>query len=1023
MTKFSRIARTSLFARMSLLFGLLVTVPLVISGILLSLGGFRIVNQSGQQVADAGNTAVTRMTDQFQKSADTALNNAANSLADMTEKKLGETRDQTLSVAKKKFKDHTANLQGEGEKAMEDATNTMVGVANIELSRSLERVSNNSRGSLQNMKRLFGNQMKAQLKEQAEPIRSETRRVVLGSWKLSASRRAGSVIDHARDRIQQLVQRLQYPIRRSEIVLLDPDLGIADTLRRFVNSGSHYVLRSMVVDPTGNEVARWPDEGNTDPVDWSKENSPEARTRDALIRSGNSYNVEPARKDAKTGKWIIRIAHKVPTMETAPDAVPAPADPAAAQAMMENRAPSSFVVVDYSLDKLVEDAVLDPPDKMQIYLIDASDGTVISARQASAINGAARNILDRLPKTADELSKYEEQPFFFDYSTGDGTKMLGIARYWKDNKDWSVVTQPEADVLEPVQGLEAGINQAWEKSLKTVDGRGGSEIDKIVGATRAANQAGLAASRANMEKRKKELIARLKRSLDAEQERTLQTLSKDLNNSVQQQKKATSEGLVRDAKEHAREALHQVQKDAVQSRTQASEAITAESRKIARRAAAQSLMNSAWLIPLFLILALFLATLTARSLVKPINQLVQGTQALATGDYSQRIKIRGDDELARLAGAFNNMAAAVEIAQAELQQSHDSLSAEKARIEGIVQSSPDGLVMLQPSGLVAFMNPTAIELLGVAREQLPPEPFPLGALPPVAAERLQQCLDKVREGEGVQEYEIQEPERCVLQLRSVDLMSPSGRSYGCLLHLHDITHERVIDEMKSDFISLVSHELRTPLTSILGFSSYMLTGRMGEVPEAQKTALESINRQAKRLSAIISDFLDVSRIESGKIEMRKEPVPVASIATRVLEDLRPQAADKHIRFVTQAHEGPYPLVAVGDEQRIAQVFTNLVGNALKFTDPEGSVSVDISRDNGELLCKVVDTGCGIPPDELDRVFDRFYQVEKVVTRKTGGTGLGLAIVKNIVEAHGGKIWIESELGRGTAVSFTLPGAG
>ena len=295
-------------------------------------------------------------------------------------------------------------------------------------------------------------------------------------------------------------------------------------------------------------------------------------------------------------------------------------------------------------------------------------------------------------------------------------------------------------------------------------------------------------------------------------------------------------------------------------------------------------------------------------------------------------------------------------------------------------------------------------------------------LPPDAASRLQDCLEHGQAGEGVQEYEFGEPDRRGLQLRDVKLRSQSGRSYGRLLHLHDITRERVIDEMKSDFISLVSHELRTPLTSILGFSSYILTGRMGAVSDVQKTALESIHRQAKRLSAIISDFLDVSRIESGKIEMKKDVVAVNQVAGRVVEDLRLQWNEKSIQVSTHLNDQGGKLLAMGDEQRIAQVFTNLLGNALKFTDPDGSIDVNLSRQNGDLLCSVKDSGCGIPPDELDRVFDRFYQVEKVVTRKSGGTGLGLAIVKNIVEAHGGRIWIESQIGEGTQVSFTLPSA-
>src|SRR6185436_3402196 len=165
-------------------------------------------------------------------------------------------------------------------------------------------------------------------------------------------------------------------------------------------------------------------------------------------------------------------------------------------------------------------------------------------------------------------------------------------------------------------------------------------------------------------------------------------------------------------------------------------------------------------------------------------------------------------------------------------------------------------------------------------------------------------------------------QRRVLQVREVCLKSEQGHSYGRLLHVHYITRERVIDEMKTDFISLVSHELRTPLTSILGFSSYMLTGKLGQVSETQHTALDSIHRQAKRLSAIISDFLDISRIESGKIEMKKEPVPVAQVAGRVLEDLRPQATEKSIRVDTRVDDSDLPMVALGDEQRITQVFTN-----------------------------------------------------------------------------------------------------
>ena len=423
-------------------------------------------------------------------------------------------------------------------------------------------------------------------------------------------------------------------------------------------------------------------------------------------------------------------------------------------------------------------------------------------------------------------------------------------------------------------------------------------------------------------------------------------------------------------------------------------------------------------IPLFLVIALIAATLTARSIVRPVNELVEGTEALAQGRYDQRLPVSGDEEISRLGVAFNEMAAAVQSGQSELQLANEELIAEKERIEVILQNSPDGLAMIENSEQIALINAVARQLLSTPEAPLPEAPFRLSEISPELAERFRQCLRSSNVGEGPGEVEYEAPERRVLQVRAVCLRNRGDQGRWELLHLHDITRERVIDEMKSEFISLVSHELRTPLTSILGFSSYLLTGKLGDVAPGQRSALESIHRQARRLSAIISDFLDVSRIESGRIEMHQEPVRVDEIAARVLEDLRPQALEKHIHLDAHVENGQEPR-ALADEQRLGQVFINLIGNALKFTPDEGRVELHIRTEADHILCEVRDSGCGIPPDELSRVFDRFYQVEKVVTRKTGGTGLGLAIVKNIIESHGGRIWIESEVNRGTSVYFTL----
>lgn len=1023
MTKFQRIARTSLFARMSLLFGLLVTVPLVISGILLGLSGWSIVSDSGETVAEIGREALDKTSQQFGKIAQEQMTTAATTIAERNAERLDQTRMQTLQSAKKEFANHTSQLTKEGEAAVNDATGRMLSVAERELQRALKENEKASRKSLNQINDQFARRMREELASSQDPIRKQTKAALISSFETSAVRRLSQLVERRTSKINELILRLQLPLRTVDIVRPE-ETRIPGVLRRLIAGNQPEVLRAVLVSETGNEIGRWPDAENTpEGVDWAKPDTPEGRTRGMLFAQSKSWNEEPIRQDDRTKEWVIRVAHKIVSSSEPVETTPPPAadDPEAMQAMMENRQPTPFLVVDYRVKELALQAGADASEKMQLLLIHGSTGTVVSSRRPDQYNAVSRVIAEQLPKGPD-VANYKTAPFHFTYRYENGTTMLGRALYWGEGNIWAVVAQPEEDVMGAATSLEASINKAWEDSLQQVRKDGVAIVQRADKEAKGQNQRGREASQLAMREAVRTLKATLGRKLDNAEARLGVGLKRELDDVVKRAREGSTAEVSKEAKSQADAAAQEVLKQAKLASQEAGLEIQKRATQVGKRAATQSLLNSALLIPLFLVLALFLATLTARSLVKPINQLVLATQALAAGEYSKRIKVQGDDELARLAGAFNNMAAAIETGQAELQQSHDSLAAEKARIEGIVESSPDGLVLLEPSGQVAFMNPTAIELLGLQRSALPADPFPVSALPLPAAGRLQECLDRVRDTETMQEFEFQEPDRCVLQLRRVDLRSGSGRSYGQLIHLHDITRERVIDEMKSDFISLVSHELRTPLTSILGFSSYMLTGRMGEVSDTQKTALESIHRQAKRLSAIISDFLDVSRIESGKIEMRKENIPVAQIASRVIEDLRPQANEKQVRVSAEAHESPYPLVALGDEQRIAQVFTNLVGNALKFTDPNGSIAIRLSRDNGELVCSVADSGCGIPPDELERVFDRFYQVEKVVTRKTGGTGLGLAIVKNIVEAHGGRIWIESELGKGTRVSFTLPGA-
>jgi len=1011
--------RTSLFARMSLLFGLLVTVPLVISGIVLSLVGSGAVRESGSRVAEVGSEVLLDSTSQFKKEAKHRLDEAADEVSKEGQKALEATHKQGRLAAEKALKANQQAMSKIGANAVEQSVEKTAAVSTQTLRNILNGLDKKNEKSLEILNNRFVDNMTQELAGSSTKVENDVAKSVVTAWDVSADRRTLSVLEYGLRRVEETVASLQLPSRLRDITEYDPEEA-AQQLSKHVAKNRSDIVRVMLVSGLGVEHARVPE--GEDAVDWAKPDTPEANLLQ-VMQTRTEYR-SPILVGATGKDPVIRIAYRVWRSERKPAPAPAPGDPGQEPGGVEPPVrpdPHGMIVVDLKVSTLAGDVsdVTPPPPGLEVVLLQAGTGRVLSAARDSKLVGTLMPTL--IPKRDDGMMMAPQKPGAYEV-TVNNVPMRASARYWTAQNAWAVVFQPQEEVRRPIVAIRDQIQASWREALERANGDTKSFLQARLAEIRR-DQEGLARqAKEGIGREARGLMANISSDLQREQDRQTAPLRRQFDRDVDAQLGKTRKAIQDAANAARRDAFVQVSTATASKVSAANDVITTQAKSVGEQAVRSMVGYSAWLVPLFLLLALFLATMTSRSIVKPINQLVKGTQALAAGEYNQRIKIRGDDELSRLAIAFNDMASAIERGQSELQQSHNSLAEEKARIEGIVSSSPDGLVLLEPTGEVAFMNPEAIRLLDLEPEQLPAAPFALAALPALGARRLQECLEHVGHSAEVKDYEITEPERRVVQLREVQLRSEGGRSYGRLLHLHDITRERVIDEMKSDFISLVSHELRTPLTSILGFSSYMLTGKMGAVPDNQKMALESIHRQAKRLSAIITDFLDVSRIESGKIEMRKDPLPVPQIASRVVEDLRPQANEKNIRVLAKVEESPYPVVALGDEQRIAQVFTNLLGNALKFTEPEGTIEVRLARMNGEVTCHVRDSGCGIPPDELDRVFDRFYQVEKVVTRKTGGTGLGLAIVKNIIEAHGGRVWIESEVGRGTEVSFTLPGA-
>jgi len=227
-----------------------------------------------------------------------------------------------------------------------------------------------------------------------------------------------------------------------------------------------------------------------------------------------------------------------------------------------------------------------------------------------------------------------------------------------------------------------------------------------------------------------------------------------------------------------------------------------------------------------------------------------------------------------------------------------------------------------------------------------------------------------------------------------------------------------ISKRKTDFVSSVSHELRTPLTSIKGYAAILLTGKLGILPPEVKERLEKINRHSDELVHMVNDLLDISRIESGRMSMKLITNDLSDIIAKVYDLLSGQLKEKQLDLVTNISSDAKSVLV--DRTQIERVFINIFGNAMKFTKPGGKISVNSSKKNGFVEVGITDTGCGIPAEALESIFDEFYRVDNLINQEAKGTGLGLALVKHIVEAHGGKIWATSKIEVGTTFSFTLP---
>jgi two-component system phosphate regulon sensor histidine kinase PhoR len=341
----------------------------------------------------------------------------------------------------------------------------------------------------------------------------------------------------------------------------------------------------------------------------------------------------------------------------------------------------------------------------------------------------------------------------------------------------------------------------------------------------------------------------------------------------------------------------------------------------------------------------------------------------------------------------------------ELQRS--TLDAERARLAAVLDQMTDGVLIADAEGRVHFANPAARKFFE--------SPHPLGrsVTEVIRHHQLVEAWQRCRQTNELQSESLELPmRRQFLQLVAI----PDQYAGGSLLLVQDLTRVRRLETVRRDFVSNISHELRTPLASLKALTETLQNGALAD-PEAGQRFLGRIVTEVDALTQMAQELLDLSKIESGRVALDLASVPPKRLLTSAVERMKTQAERAGLSLYAKGAEDDQPDVRA-DEARLEQVLVNLIHNAVKFTRPGGEVVLSADSVEGAVRFAVKDTGIGIPAEEVSRIFERFYRVDK--SRAGSGTGLGLSIARHIVEAHGGEIWVESEEGRGSTFFFTIP---
>ena len=403
-----------------------------------------------------------------------------------------------------------------------------------------------------------------------------------------------------------------------------------------------------------------------------------------------------------------------------------------------------------------------------------------------------------------------------------------------------------------------------------------------------------------------------------------------------------------------------------------------------------------------LLISLLLSFLLSKTMVGPIEKLTAGAEKVAAGDFESRLPVESTDEIGILTGTFNEMASV-------LQQTLAAVENERTKLDTLFLHMTDGVVAFDHTGKLIHRNPAAVTMLGRSLGEDSRYDQLFGSLYP-----MEQILALRRPDYAEAQQVVGER---MLELYLAPFSSDQEKG-GVLIVLHDVTEQHRNEERRKEFVANVSHELRTPLTNVRSYAETLRSAE-GDIPqEMENSFLDIIISETDRMTHIVQDLLTLSRLDAGNTEMRFAPFSFRESVANVCR-ANAMEARRHSHTLTCTLAENMPEIS-GDRQRLEQVVTNILGNAIKYTPDGGHIAVTGGGSGRSVWVEVTDDGIGIPEKDRDRIFDRFYRVDKARSRESGGTGLGLSIAKEIVERHHGSLRLVPREGRGTTIRLVLP---